>query len=228
MKNLPMTLWAAEELPSYKIERNGVESLTNAELLSLIIGFGSRDCDAVTMSRQILDVAGGSLLTLARKSVKELTQIKGISKAKAMKIVSAMELARRKEQEYVIKKHISTTRDAVEIFRSKQRDLEHEEAWCIFLNNGNYLLCCKKMSSGGTTHTVVDPAVILKEALLLNATGVILSHNHPSTSIKPSRADNNITHTLVSASAALQIRFCDHIIIGGNDYYSYAEEGTLY
>ena len=226
MKNLPMTKWAVEDLPSTKMER-GAETLTNAELLSLIIGCGSKECDAVSLSRTILEKAGDSLLNLSRLSVKELSQIKGISSGKAMKIVCAMELARRKEHEYVIRKTISTSKDAAEIFMSKIRDLDHEEIWCIFLSTRKNMLCCKRISVGGRSKCLVDPAMILKEALLLNASSFIVSHNHPSTGISPSKLDIELTESLKQAGKAINIPLSDHIIIGGNDYYSFAEEGMM-
>lgn len=145
-----------------------------------------------------------------------------------MKIVAAMELARRKELEFASKKRVCSSMDAAEIFRSKIRDLNHEEIWCLFLNRNNNIIIVKRMASGGVSQCAIDSITILKEAILLNATGVIIAHNHPSCSIKPSNDDNNLTRNLYKAFQAVDIRLTDHLIIGGEAYYSYADNGMLY
>lgn len=208
--------------------QKGKHSLTDAELLAILIGSGNSEETAVELSRRILAQSGNSLLALGKMNASELMEFKGIGEAKAITIVAAMELSRRRKdtQEAELEK-ISSSNDIVSIFQSMLGDLQHEEFWVVYLNRGNKILAKKQLSSGGMSGTVVDPRMIFKSALDQKAQALILCHNHPSGTAKPSEADIRLTKNMVEAGKVLEISVLDHIIITQKAFYSFADEGMM-
>lgn len=208
--------------------QKGKHSLTDAELLAILIGSGNSEETAVELSRRILSQSGNSLLALGKMNASELMEFKGIGEAKAITIVAAMELSRRRKdtQEAELEK-ISSSNDIVSIFQSMLGDLQHEEFWVVYLNRGNKILAKKQLSSGGMSGTVVDPRMIFKSALDQKAQALILCHNHPSGTAKPSEADIRLTKNMVEAGKVLEISVLDHIIITQKAFYSFADEGMM-
>ncbi|HNP48659.1 MAG TPA: DNA repair protein RadC [Bacteroidia bacterium] len=225
---LPIKSWAEEDRPREKLMQKGKHSLTDAELLAILIGSGNSEETAVELSRRILAQSGNSLLALGKMNASELMEFKGIGEAKAITIVAAMELSRRRKdtQEAELEK-ISSSNDIVSIFQSMLGDLQHEEFWVVYLNRGNKILAKKQLSSGGMSGTVVDPRMIFKSALDQKAQALILCHNHPSGTAKPSEADIRLTKNMVEAGKVLEISVLDHIIITQKAFYSFADEGMM-
>lgn len=225
---LNITDWAVEDRPREKLIKKGVISLSDAEILALLIGSGSQEETAVDLTKRILKDANNNLNELGRLSIHDLQKYKGIGEAKAIAIAAALELGkRRKLSEIINKKQIKSSQDIYERFQPRLMDLPHEEFWVIYLNRSNGITDEQKISQGGVTGTVTDVKIILKQAIEKLASGIILCHNHPSGNIRPSKADSNITHKLKNASAYLDIQVLDHVIVGENSYYSYADEGIL-
>ncbi|MCF8335966.1 MAG: DNA repair protein RadC [Bacteroidales bacterium] len=220
--------WAVEDRPREKLIKKGVIALSDAEILALLIGSGNRNETAVELSKRILKGVDHNLNEMGRLSIHDLQKYKGIGEAKAIAIAAAMELGkRRKLSEIVNKKQIKSSRDVYERFQPKLLDLPYEEFWVLLLNRANRIIDEQKISQGGVTGTVTDVKIILKQAIEKLATGIILCHNHPSGNIRPSKADSNITQKLKNASVYLDIQVVDHVIVGQNTYYSYADEGIL-
>lgn len=225
---MPIKSWAEEDRPREKLMQKGKHSLTDAELLAILIGSGNSEETAVELSRRILAQSGNSLIALGKMNASELMEFKGIGEAKAITIVAAMELSRRRKdtQEAELEK-ISSSNDIVSIFQSMLGDLQHEEFWVVYLNRGNKILAKKQLSSGGMSGTVVDPRMIFKSALDQKAQALILCHNHPSGTAKPSEADIRLTKNMVEAGKVLEISVLDHIIITQKAFYSFADEGMM-
>ena len=206
----------------------GRHSLSDAELLAILIGSGTKHQSALDVAKGILHLANDNLAEMARMGLNELTRVKGIGKVRAVTITAALELGRRRDESTVMEKgKIFKSSDAYTIFRSTMSDHPYEEFWIILLNKGNKVLrkCC--ISEGGISGTVVDPKKVFKIALDYHASSIILGHNHPSGMIKPSEADNNITKKLYAAGKMLDVDVLDHLIIGDNGFYSYSDEGEL-
>lgn len=220
--------WAEDDRPREKLMNKGKAALSDAELLAILIGSGSRNKSAVELSKEILEGSQNNLNELGRRSLKELMKFKGIGEAKAITIAAAMELGRRRRsEEALVRKKITSSRDAFEIMQPILGDLNHEEFWVIFLSNSNKILHKEQLSKGGMTGTLVDPRKLYKIALLQGATCLVLAHNHPSGTLKPSQADKNLTRRLKSAGESLEIKILDHIIVTQNSYFSFADEGIL-
>ena len=220
--------WAVEDQPREKLIKKGIVSLSNAEIIALLIGTGSRQETAVALSQRILMDAGNNLNKLGKHTVRELQKYHGIGEAKAIAIVAALELGRRRRAEAVEdKKQIKSSQDVFALMHPHLEDLPHEEFWVVLLNRANKIIDKRKISHGGMTGTVTDVKIILKEAIDRRATGIIMCHNHPSGNTHPSKADFNITRKLKNAAAYLDIQVLDHIITGEKNYYSFADEGTL-
>ncbi|MCK9423010.1 MAG: DNA repair protein RadC [Bacteroidales bacterium] len=220
--------WAEEDRPREKLLLKGRHNLSDAELLAILIGSGTKNESALDVAKSILHKANDNLAELARMGFNELIQVKGIGKARAVTISAALELGRRKDESIVMEKEkIFKSLDAYTIFRSTMSDHPYEEFWIILLNKGNKVIrkCC--ISEGGISGTVVDPKKVFKIALDHHASSIILGHNHPSGTTKPSEADNNITKKLYAAGKMLDVDVLDHLIIGDNGFYSYADEGAL-
>lgn len=232
MKSTPKPLgiksWAAEDRPREKLLQKGHTALSNAELIALLIGTGTGSLSAVDVSKLVLQSVKNNLHDLAKLTVKDLMKNKGIGEAKAITIVAAMELGRRrKELELEEKPKISGSNDAFQLVKGDIIDLPHEEFWVLLLNRANRVIRKKRISEGGVSGTVADPKIIFKLALEDLASGIIVVHNHPSGNLTPSQTDINLTKKLSEAGKVLEIQLLDHLIIAGQKYYSFADEGVL-
>lgn len=227
MRSLPISCWAAEDIPTNRAEKIGYEGLTNAELLSIIIGSGSDGLNAIDTSRMILDSCGNNLNSLARIKERDLLHLKGMGKIKVARILATMELGRRREEEPAEEKPELST--AVRVFNHYKhlQDNEVEEFWVSLLNQSFKLIKDVRISKGGLTETAVDLRIIMREAVLNNATTIACVHNHPSGSIRPSKYDDQLTKDINNACRVMRIRMIDHVIIGHNSYYSYHENGII-
>lgn len=220
--------WAKEDRPREKLRDKGKYALTEAELIAILISSGNSDVSAVELSRQILASVGNDLHELARLSTNELMKFKGIGEAKAITIVAALELGRRrKESEYKGKPQIGGSKDVYNYFKQHLLDLKHEEFWILLLNKRNVIIKEVKISSGGVSGTFTDTKIIFKHALENLATSLILVHNHPSGNKKASQQDANLTKNLVAAGKILEINVTDHIIFTDNGYFSLADAGMM-
>lgn len=220
--------WAVAERPREKLIRNGVASLSDAEIIALLIGSGSTEESAVELSRRILNGAGNNLHELAKLSLEELQKYKGIGEAKAISIAAALELGRRRKLAGVVTKpQITSSTDIFQRFQPFMQDLSHEEFWVVFMNRANRIIDEKRISEGGTSGTVVDVKKIMKQALEKTSSTLILCHNHPSGNIQPSKSDEAVTRKLKQAAEFLEMQLLDHIIVGHDRYYSFADEGFL-
>lgn len=220
--------WAVEDRPREKMLANGVRSLSDAELIAILIGSGNIEESAVELSRRILAVANNNLNELGKKNIADLQKFKGIGPAKAITIAAAMELGRRrKDSEPGEKPKINTAANAAAIFKPLLSDLPHEEFWVLFLNRNNLVLDKMMVSQGGLTGTIIDVRIILKTALDKLACSLILCHNHPSGNLNPSEADKEITRKIKEAGKHMDIQVLDHLIIANDDYFSFADEGLI-
>lgn len=227
-ENISIKNWNQKDRPREKLLESGIHSLSEAELIAILIGSGNRNESAVGLSKRILNDAQNNLNLLGKYSVNELMKFKGIGEAKAISIVAALELGKRRMKEDIIeKKQIQSSSDAAKIFMSFLQDLPHEEFWIMLLNRANKIIEYKRMSIGGVAGTVSDIKLILKAAIEKLASGIIICHNHPSGNKKPGDTDNNLTKKLQEACNIVDIKLLDHIIIADNNYYSYADEGAL-
>jgi DNA repair protein RadC len=220
--------WAVEDRPREKLLYKGIHSLANSELIAILIGSGTKNHSAVELAREILDSAGNDLDRLGRFTVSDFMKIKGIGKAKAIAIVSALELGRRRKIcEARADLKITSSRDVFEIFYPQLTDLVHEEFWILLLNRANKVIEKKKISQGGISGTVTDIRLIMKSAIDTFASSIILCHNHPSGNNQPSDADRQITKKIQESSAIMDIKLLDHIIVAGKNYFSFADENLL-
>lgn len=220
--------WSVEDRPREKLLIKGKNSLSKAELVAILIGSGNKDESAVDLSKRILASVNFSLHELGKLTVKKLTKFKGIGEAKAITIVSALELSRRRRSERaLIKKKIDSSRSVFELMQPIIGELFHEEFWVIYLNSSNKVLMKSFLSKGGITSTSVDLRLILKSALQIGAVGLVLAHNHPSGALRPSGADKNITKKIKQAAEILDIKVVDHLIITENSYFSFADKSLL-
>jgi DNA repair protein RadC len=220
--------WAEDDRPREKLALKGRHSMSDAELLAILIGSGTKSESALDLAKNILKLADDNLAELSKLSIPDFVKIKGIGQARAVIILAAMELGRRRnESEALVREKIKTSRDAYEIFRSIIGDRPYEEFWIILLNRANKVLKKCNISEGGISGTVVDPKKIFKISLDNHASSIILGHNHPSGVVTPSEADCRITKKLHEAGAMLEVTVLDHLIIGEDCYYSFADEGAL-
>lgn len=220
--------WAEDERPREKLLQKGPASLSDAELLAILINSGTRSRSALDLAREVLMQAHNNLRELGRITVKQLELTKGIGKARAISIAAAMELGRRRQMsEGLERKLIVSSGDAADIFQPLMQDLSHEIFCVLFLNHASRYVKHSVISSGGLTGTVADLRLILKEALMINASQLILAHNHPSGNLTPSTADRQLTQKLKDASGLMDIRLLDHLIIGSSGYFSFADEGLM-
>jgi len=215
-----------EERPDYKLLNNGVESMTNVDLISLIIG--KSDTDSMRQARQLLNICDGNLKELAKKRTEELEVVQGIGRGKAMAILAAAELGRRLFGEPAKhREEISSATAIYNFMHPKMFDLQEEEAWVLLLNQGFKLIKAVKLSHGGLSETSVDIRIAIKLACVNNATVMVLCHNHPSGSTRPSRQDDALTQRFNKACEMMRIYFLDHVIVTDGKYYSYREEGRI-
>ncbi|HET8855841.1 MAG TPA: DNA repair protein RadC [Salinimicrobium sp.] len=220
--------WAQDDRPREKLIRKGKASLSNAELMAILIGSGSQEESAVDLSKKILSGNRNSLNLLGKMSIKQLTKFKGIGPAKALSIAAAMELGRRRRMEEALEtKRMTSSACVYELLQPIIGDLPHEEFWIVYLNNFNNVLDQLQLSKGGITGTLVDVRLALKTALEIGATCIILSHNHPSGNLTPSNADKILTEKLAAAGESVDIKVLDHVIVSDKSYFSFADEGLL-
>lgn len=220
--------WNEDDRPREKLLLKGKTSLSDAELIAILIASGSRNESAVALSQRILASVANNLNELARLSVKDLMQFKGIGEAKAISITAALEVGKRQRAEVALeRKKITSSKSVFELMQPNIGDLPHEEFWIVYLNNSNKVLQTLQLSKGGITGTLVDARLVFKNALQLGAVAVVLAHNHPSGSLKPSQADKNLTNKLKIAGESLDIKVLDHLIITEKSYFSFADENLL-
>ncbi len=228
MKKLTIKSWASDDRPREKLLAKGKTSLSHAELIAILIGSGNRTETAVELSKRILDSVNHNLNQLSRLSVEQLMKFKGIGEAKAISILTALELGKRRQFEpsKEIQK-ISSSNDAYQLMRLVFLEKEYEEFWVVYLNNSNRVLSKEMCSKGGITSTIVDVRLLYKRALELSAVGLIVCHNHPSGNVKPSISDKELTKKIKEAGESLDIRLLDHLIITEKSYFSFADHGEI-
>ncbi len=220
--------WSMDDRPREKLLSKGRSVLSDSELLAILIRSGSREETAVDLSKRILGSAGNDLTALSRMGVKELSKFKGMGAVKAITIVAALELGRRRAEALVMEKRkITSSKDVMNFFEGRLADLAHEEFWILLLDRANQIIKAENISKGGISGTVVDARVIFKSAVEHLASGIILCHNHPSANAKPSQADIELTKRLADAGLLMEIKVLDHLIVAGNKFYSFADEGHL-
>ena len=220
--------WQEDDKPREKMMLRGAAALTDAELLAILISSGTKERSALDLARDILAMAHQNLRELGKLSLKDLQKTKGIGEARAITIAAAMELGRRRQlSEGLERPAIRSSRDAAEIVMPLLQDLTQEAFCAVYLNHNNNVLKTEMISNGGLTGTVADVRIILKNALLCNASNLIVAHNHPSGNKNPSEADKQITRKIREAAAIMDMKLIDHIIIAGHDYYSFGDEGLI-
>ncbi|WP_375446863.1 DNA repair protein RadC [uncultured Fibrella sp.] len=220
--------WAEEDRPREKLMLKGTAALSDAELVAILINSGTAELSAVDVARKVLEGVGNNLHELAKRSVKDLSKFRGIGEARAISIVAALELGRRRREQAPVERHrITCSRDAYEELRPYLMDKQHEEFWVLLLNRANEVMRPVQVSAGGVSGTVADPRLIFKVGLEYLASGVILAHNHPSGNLTPSQADKDLTRKLKEAGRFLDIPVLDHLIITDRTYLSFADEGIL-
>jgi len=220
--------WSQDDQPREKLRDKGKASLSDAELIAILIGSGNKNESAVALSQRILASVNFNLSELGKLSIKQLMEFKGIGEAKAISIAAAMELGRRRRGEEALeKKKISSSISVFELMQPIIGELPHEEFWIIYTNNSNKVIQKQLLSKGGITGTLVDVRLVLKNALELGATGLILVHNHPSGALNPSESDKQITQKLKTAAQSLDIKVLDHVIVTEKAYFSFADENLI-
>lgn len=220
--------WAADDRPREKLRTKGPESLSHSELIAILLQNGTREKSALDLAREILNLGKNNLDELGRLSIKELMQIKGVGEAKAIALCAALELGRRRQASEAIQKTVITSSSEVARYlQARLKDYEQEVFMVLYLNRANKINYSEIISRGGMTGTVADPRVILKKALEEEAVSLILCHNHPSGSLKPSKADEMLTTKIKEAARYFDIGVLDHIIVSNEGYFSFADEGIL-
>jgi DNA repair protein RadC len=224
----PITNWSEDDKPREKLMLKGKSSLSDAGLIAILIGSGSRNESAVGLSKRILASVDNNLNALGKLSITQLMNFKGIGEAKAISIISALELGRRRRAEDAVElTKISSSKMIFEIMQPIIGELPHEEFWIVYLNNSNKIISKSQLSKGGITGTLVDVRLVFKMALEMGATGLILCHNHPSGTLIPSDADKQITRKLKLAGESLEIKVLDHLIVTEANYFSFVDEGIF-
>lgn len=227
-KKLSINQWDEADRPREKMMAHGASSLSNAELLAILIGSGSAEDSAVELMRKVMDAYGNNLGMLGKATVDELCRYKGIGPAKAITILAASELGKRRaEEKPVERKQVRCSQDIYEWFHPLMCDLPVEECWVMFLNQSARVIDRIRISQGGLAATQVDVRCILREALLKRAVSIVLCHNHPSGNVSPSRDDDRLTESLRRAAETMNIRLLDHLVITDGNFYSYADAGKL-
>ena len=227
-EKLNINQWAEEDRPREKMMLHGVSALSNAELLAILIGSGNTEDSAVELMLKVLNDYHNNLSELGKASIDELCRFKGIGPAKAITILAASELGKRRKEEGVEERRsILSSKDVYECLYPLMCDLPTEECWVLLLNQASKLIDKVKISAGGLSATAVDVRCILREALLKRASAIALCHNHPSGSVRPSREDDLLTKQVAQASECMNIRFVDHVILTDGAFYSYADEGRI-
>jgi len=220
--------WAVNDRPREKFIQKGSEALSDSELLAILIRSGTPDRSALVVAQEILTLANDNLSLLAKLQFKDLLSVKGIGPTKAITLMTALELGKRRRlSEAVDRFTISSSKDAFDLMKPILEDLSAEQFWAVYLNNANKVLSQQKISEGGMTATIVDIRLILKRALELNATALVLCHNHPSGALNPSEADVSLTEKVKKAAKLMDIQLLDHIIVTDQSYFSFADQGRI-
>ena len=226
--SLKITDWAVEDRPREKLIQKGIASLSDAELLAILISSGTKNKSAVDLGRELLSVANNNLNSLGKLTIADLKKLRGIGTARAVTITAALELGRRRKlTEVQDVPQIRSSKDIADIFQPLLSDLLHEEFWILFLNRSNKVINKMKLSQGGISGTVTDVRIVMKTAIEYLASGIIVCHNHPSGNLNPSESDTKITQKIKEAGNLMDIQLLDHIIISDKDYYSFADNGLL-
>lgn len=227
-KHLTIKSWAEDDRPREKLVNKGRQALSDAELLAILLSSGNRDETAVQLAQRILKDHSNSINDLAKTSLNDLLKYRGIGEAKAVTIAAALEIGRRRTDESIEEKiKITSSKHAFSVLKSKLTDLPHEEFWVIFMSRSNSVIKTECISRGGISGTVVDIRLILKPAIHHLASTIILAHNHPSGNLKPSHEDIHLTKKIKEAAKLMDISLQDHLIIGDQAYFSFADEGLL-
>ena len=228
MKKLTIKSWAIEDRPREKLILQGKNVLTDAELIAILIGSGTKKESAVELSKRILNTVHNNINQLAALTFEQLKEFNGIGEAKAVSIITALELGKRRHFEQVEQKPIiKSSTDAFKIMQPIIGELQHEEFWVLYLNNSNKVLAKKQLSKGGITATMVDVRLLFKRAVELTTVGLIVCHNHPSGKLIPSTSDKALTQKIKEAGQTLDIKLLDHLIITQKDYFSFADSQIL-
>ena len=228
MEKLNINQWAEEDRPREKMERLGAQALSDAELLAILIGSGSPKEDAVSLMKRILNDCNNNLNTLGKKSIHDLCQYNGVGPAKAITIMAACELGKRRQEEKAEERpDVGTATLIYNHMHPTLQDKDVEEFWILLMNQNHRLIKKMCIAHGGISEVSVDIRIIIREAVLANATILAVCHNHPSGSLVPSRMDNDLTHSIQNACKLMRIRFLDHVIVTDGAYYSYHEEGLV-
>ena len=228
MEKLNINQWAEEDRPREKLERLGAQALSDAELLAILVGSGSPKEDAVSLMKRILNDCRNNLNTLGKMTIRELCQYNGVGPAKAITILAACELGKRRQMEKPEERpDLGTATRIYNHMHPVMQDLDVEEFWLLLMNQNFRLIKKLRISHGGITEVAVDIRIVMKEALLAGATIMAVCHNHPSGSLKPSRADDDLTRSIQQACQVMRIHFMDHVIITDGNYYSYHEQGKI-
>lgn len=226
--SLKITEWALEDRPREKSVEKGMTSLSDAELLAILINSGTKEKSAVDLGRELLGMVNNNLNSLGKLSIADLKKLHGIGTARAVTIAAALELGRRrKSAEMPEVPQIKCSKDVAEIFQPILSDLPHEEFWILFLNRSNRVISRMKLSQGGISGTVTDVRMIMKRAIECLASGIIVCHNHPSGNLNPSESDTKITQKIRDAGNLLEIQLLDHLIVADMDYFSFADNGLI-
>ncbi len=226
--HLSIAQWAEEDRPREKLLLKGKSTLSDAELIGILLGSGTKTLSAVDLAKQILNSIGNDLHALAKLSVHDLCKFKGIGEAKAISIVSALELGRRrKEAEPIVHPKINSSVDAYQLMKPDLSDLPHEEFWVILLKRNNHVIRKEQISFGGVSGTLVDPKIVFKKAIESLASSIILIHNHPSGNLKPSEVDIRLTKRLKESGTLLEIPIFDHLIFTDHGYFSFLDESMI-
>ena len=224
----PISSWSEDDKPREKLMLKGKNALSDAELIAILIGSGSRNETAVDLSKRMLASVSQNLNALGKLSLSQLMQFKGIGEAKAITIIAALELGRRRRVEETVELvKITSSKVIFDVMQPIIGELPHEEFWIVYLNNSNKVISKTQLSKGGITGTVVDLRLVFKMALEYGATSIVLCHNHPSGSLKPSDADIQITQKLKRAGESLEIAILDHVIVTETSYFSFVDQGIL-
>ncbi len=227
-KKISIKHWAESDRPREKLLLKGKSSLSDAELIAILLSSGNREESAVDLAKRLLNGVNNNLVELSGLSVKDLKKLKGIGEAKAISIIAALELGRRRRgAEALSRKKIASSRDAFESLQPYLADMHYEQFIVMFLNRANHVLKISRISEGGFSGTVADPKKIFKMALDNNATAIIMAHNHPSGNITPSENDISLTKKITGGGKLLDINVLDHIIVGIEKYYSFMDEGQM-
>ena len=226
--SLKITDWAVGDRPREKMMQYGTSTLSDAELLGILISSGTKDKSAVDLGRELLAIVSNNLNALGKLTIADLTKIHGIGNARAVTIAAALELGRRRKLAEIPEVvQIKCSKDVADIFQPILSDLLHEEFWVLFLNRSNRVIGRMKLSQGGISGTVTDVRLVMKKAIETLASGIIVCHNHPSGNLNPSESDSKITQKIREAGNLLDIQLLDHLIISDKDYFSFADNGLI-